>query len=218
MLYLLVAIIAGFVGAGAGFIAGRATMAVGGGPAGLPGGEGPKGIPMRSEDVIRANPMDLRKGGLITAKNFGDDFEDADLEFTSYTKFTRDQEEWHELGADYRNRAVGLGWAKGGDLYALKQLKTKRLSDVGLEAGALDGLAVGGEVAANGETFTVRAAGKSLSHDNGTGFGKELDAWDLFTADRKQLLRIERRGNGEPTVTLGERFDPSDVEIFRVKA
>ena len=217
MLTAVVALVAAVVAFAVGFIAGRATM-VAGGPAGLPGGAGGglKGLPMRSEDVIRANPRDLRKGGLITAKNFGDDFEDADLEFTSYTKVTRGGEEWHELGADYRNRAVGLGWSKDGDLYALKQLKTKRLSDVGLEAGQLDGLQQGAEVSANGESWTVRAAGQCLSHENGTGFGKELDAWELFTADRKQLLRIERRG-GEAVVTLGERFDPSDVEIFRVK-
>jgi hypothetical protein len=218
VLYAIVALVAGVVGVVVGFLAGRATM-VAAGPAGLPGGAGgTKGLPMRHEDVIRANPKDLRKGGLVTAKNFGDDFEDADLEFDAYTKYTRDREEWHELRADYRNRHVGLGWTPDGELYALKHLKTKRVGDVGLSVEQVVSLTKGAQVEAAGATYQVLGAGKCLSHDNGTGFGKELEAWDLVTADRKQLLRVERRGDDEPVVTEGEKVDPSDIEIFRVKS
>lgn len=226
MALLEAVIIAGIVGAvtfAAGFVAGLAVGRGRGGPAALPLDDvralpatlGPGALP--APPLVR----DLRVGGLVGLSGFGDEFEDVQLEIERYTRCTRGREEWHELSGTYRSRAVGLDWeVERGEmfLYAMKRLRGEKLSDLGIALEALLAAKPGEHLKSGEEDWTVVGAGKTLAHENGIGFGKELATWELKSADKKKLVRIERWDDEPPAVSRGERVDPATVTIFRTRA
>lgn len=210
---VIVGVIAGVIG----FAAGAATMAAvrrGGG-----GGPMAPRLPVRSEDVLRANVRDVRKGGLLHLPGFGDDYEDLDLEVERYTRFSRGRDEWHELAGTYRNRAVGLEWhLERGEpqVFLYKKLRGHTLADVGLSEERLESLGEGSHEH-EGVAYRLTAAEEALSHADGLGFGKGHRTWELRSPDGARLLRIERWGEKPHQVSLGERTDPSTIQIYKVK-
>lgn len=210
---LITAVLAGVVG----FVAGAATVAVARrGAAGVV----PAALPMKEHDVLRASLEDVRAGGLLHARNMGDDFEDVDFEVERFDRYTAGREEWHLLEGTYKNRAIGLEWQKvRGALRAWehKHLRGLTPEQVGLAGPALGALAVGATHTHAGATYTVDVVGKALRHDGGTGFGKEHEAWRLLTPDGKRVLHLERWGDRPAVAWVGETIDPAMVEIYKVR-
>lgn len=177
----------------------------------LPATLGPGALP--APPLVR----DLRVGGLVGLAGFGDEFEDVQLELERYTRYTRGREEWHELAGTYRGRAVGLDWElERGEmcLYGMKHLRGEKLEALGLTLEALEQAKPGDQL----QDWLLVAAGKTLAHENGIGFGKELTTWELKSADKKHVARIERWEQEPPAVSRGERIDPATVTIFRTRS
>jgi hypothetical protein len=222
MIYAIVGLVCLVVGFAAGFGVASAMQVAPGAVNAISAAANAREIPMRGDDVLRANVKDVRTGGLIALKGFGDDFEDVDMEIERCTKFVRGPQEWHVLEGSYRNRPVGLAWQEtGGKLscHAHKHLDKKTLTDVGLAAEALDGMSEGAAHSHDGVDYTLRGAGKTFSHKDGTGFGKELKTWEFASGDGLKSIRVSRKGEQPHQVSLGEDFDAGAlIEIYKVKA
>jgi hypothetical protein len=176
-------------------------------------------------DILAATIKDVRKGGLVHVSNMGDAGEDVDLEVERYDRHVAGRDEWHLLDGTYATRHVGLEWQEVRGVLRLwehKRLRALTPEQVGLEpdrgGAALGALAVGKEHAHDGVTYVVETAGKALRHENGSGFGKEYEAWRLVSKDGKRVLHVERWGDKPASAWIGEAADPSVCTIYRVKA
>jgi hypothetical protein len=214
MLAVIEIIITGVVAGVAGFIAGAAAVAL--------GNKRAVAGPAKAEPkLFNATLEDTSKGGLLHLVNLGDDAETLDVEVERHDRYVAGREEWHQLETTYRNRLIAIEWQKARGVlraWAHRKLRALSLADVGLTEETLAALKPGQTLAHGGATYTVDVAGKALRHENGTGFGKEHDAWRLVTPDAQRVLHIERWSGKPVTASVGEAIDPAVVEVHRARA
>jgi len=203
------------VGAGAFFMLSASSQAA---IASTNPGNMPKGLPGGKIDVLQASVFDLRRGAVLVAKGFGDEFEDANLTIDAYNKFSGEGVDWHELVSEYAGRLAGLEWHEGGGarkLFALSQQRSLELSQVGLDGAGLDAIAEGASACFGGKTFHFAKKGEALFHTGGDGFGKKLEYW-IFK-DGEAFLRVERRLEQQPQVSIGRPFSEDSFDIYRIR-
>lgn len=216
---VITAVVAGVVG----FIAGAFTVATSRrGARSLAADDGRSRALSTSSggDLLSATIKDVRKGGLVQVSNMGDAGEDVDLEVERYDRHVAGRDEWHLLDGTYKKRHVALEWQDVRGVLRLfehKHLRALTPEQVGLGGPALAALAPGGEHVHDGVTYVVESAGKAHRHENGTGFGKEYEAWRLVSKDQKRVLHVERWAGKPATASIGEAADPQVLQIFRVR-
>ncbi|MEZ6183587.1 MAG: DUF4178 domain-containing protein [Planctomycetota bacterium] len=219
LILLLIVAAVGTVGVGVGVVVLKAASGnkqLGAAPAPKQIGAGG----LADDDVLDATVKDLKRGALIEVTGFGDSFEDVQLEVEAFTRYSRARDEWFELASTYAGRPVALVWDEERGplrLWAYKARRQGDLADFGLTPDTVEGLAQGQTVDVGGEAYTVDDVGKTLSHKDGTGFGKEHRTWELLSPDKKTQLWIEQWGDEAHQVSKGELIDPDAVTIYRSK-
>lgn len=178
---------------------------------------GPKALPNSGVDVLNAKITDVRRGGLVEAKSYGDEFEDVNLSFDAYNRFSFNSENWHELVSQYKGRTAGVEWqdkASGKEYFAMRYLRCKTPSDVGIDD--VDSLEEGATASFEGRDFTLKRKGDGEYHRGGDGFGKAMQFWE-FRAEDDAILRVERLKNSEATLSMGHKLSEGDFDIMRVQ-
>lgn len=213
------ALFAALAGLAVGFAAGVAAGSRRAAPAPAPPADAPGALTARPALAV-GSLQAVRAGGRLRLVARGDDAEDLDLEVERYDRYTLGRDTWHLLEGSYRGRTVALEWqdARGELLLLLHRHPGQPLEELGVDAAALERLAVGDTLAAGGATWTCEAAGKALRHQGGAGFGKEHRAWTLGAprggaVDRRGLLRLARWGEAPAQGSVAERVELDALEV-----
>jgi len=172
------------------------------------------GRPAPGSETLRSTICHVKKGGAIRLGGFGDDGEDVQLSIGSEAKVRLGPEEWHELTADYRGRAIRLEWrVQQGATRVVAYSRTELpLSEVGLEAPALDAVRAGGPaMTLLGSSFKVEEVGDAIR-----GEALAFRTWLLHDEEKRRFVRLERVGEQTPKASIGKPIAADAIEVVRV--
>jgi hypothetical protein len=165
-------------------------------------------------ETLQRTICDVKQGGEIRLGGFGDDGEDVLLKLTQVAKVRLGPDEWHELTAEYRGRGIRVEWrVRQGATRVVAYSRTDMpLSEVGLEAAALDAVRAGGPaMTLLGSSFKLEEIGDAIR-----GEALAFKTWLLHDEEKRRLVRIERVGEQSPKASIGKPIAADAIEVVRV--
>lgn len=160
---------------------------------------------------------DIQPGGILKLTRVGTDLSDFDVRVIARHVYREDGFEWTELEGEAGHGPVWIEVERDDELSVSVALRRLRLGDIGLDAAALDAFvsADEGQVGAEGISYEYEDHGRADFLRNGDPARREpVVYWDFESSDGRRFLGVERWGDDDYQVHLGEALSPGQIEIY----